>query len=77
MSSQSLILLAKVFLLLLIDGSDAQLRVDYYRHLVMGLTLIKAKATIDSVPGFQNKVSCADILAMATRDVVALVNNKQ
>lgn len=36
-------------------------------------TVIKAKAAVDSVPGCQNKVSCADILAMATRDVVALV----
>jgi len=36
-------------------------------------TVIKAKAAVDSVPGCQNKVSCADILAMATRDVIALV----
>ncbi|KAK7293664.1 hypothetical protein RJT34_16536 [Clitoria ternatea] len=35
-------------------------------------TVIKAKAAVDSVPGCQNKVSCADILAMATRDVIAL-----
>lgn len=39
-------------------------------------TLIKAKAAVDSVPGCQNKVSCADILAMATRDVIALVNEQ-
>ncbi|KAL9330945.1 hypothetical protein ACSQ67_000555 [Phaseolus vulgaris] len=136
MSSQSLILHAKVFLLLLIAGCHAQLRVDYYRNtcpnvesivrravemklqqtpvtapatlrlifhdcFVRGCdasvmlastnhtsekdnpinlslagdgfdTVIKAKAAVDSVPGCQNKVSCADILAMATRDVVAL-----
>ncbi|XP_027332460.1 peroxidase 45-like [Abrus precatorius] len=35
-------------------------------------TVIKAKNAVDSVPGCQNKVSCADILAMATRDVIAL-----
>ena len=37
-------------------------------------TVIKAKAAVDSDPNCQNKVSCADILAMATRDVVSLVN---
>lgn len=37
-------------------------------------TVIKAKAAVDSVPGCTNKVSCADILAMATRDVISLVN---
>lgn len=36
-------------------------------------TVIKAKAAVDAVPSCKNKVSCADILAMATRDVVALV----
>ncbi|KAK1317408.1 Peroxidase 50 [Acorus calamus] len=35
-------------------------------------TVIKAKAAVDAVPGCQNKVSCADILAMAARDVIAL-----
>ncbi|KAK2399134.1 Peroxidase superfamily protein [Trifolium repens] len=40
-------------------------------------TVIKAKAAVDSVPGCQNKVSCADILALATRDVIKLVNKKQ
>ncbi|XP_057424685.1 peroxidase 45-like [Lotus japonicus] len=35
-------------------------------------TVIKAKAAVDSVPGCQNKVSCADILALATRDVIVL-----
>ncbi|XP_061344732.1 peroxidase 45-like [Gastrolobium bilobum] len=35
-------------------------------------TVIKAKAAVDNVPGCQNKVSCADILAMAARDVIAL-----
>ncbi|GAB4836907.1 Peroxidase 45 [Ancistrocladus abbreviatus] len=35
-------------------------------------TVIRAKAAVDSVPGCKNKVSCADILALATRDVIAL-----
>ncbi|KAH7511188.1 hypothetical protein FEM48_ZijujUnG0033800 [Ziziphus jujuba var. spinosa] len=35
-------------------------------------TVIKAKAAVDAVPACKNKVSCADILAMATRDVIAL-----
>lgn len=35
-------------------------------------TLIRAKAAIDNVPGCKFKVSCADILALATRDVVVL-----
>lgn len=34
--------------------------------------MIKAKAAVDAVPKCQNKVSCADILAIATRDVIAL-----
>ncbi|KAI7744998.1 hypothetical protein M8C21_003900 [Ambrosia artemisiifolia] len=33
-------------------------------------TVIKAKAAVDAVPACRNKVSCADILTMATRDVV-------
>ncbi|XP_043712106.1 peroxidase 51-like [Telopea speciosissima] len=35
-------------------------------------TVIKAKAAVDKTSGCTNKVSCADILAMAARDVVAL-----
>ncbi|KAK4416317.1 Peroxidase 51 [Sesamum alatum] len=35
-------------------------------------TVIKAKAAVDAVPRCRNKVSCADILALATRDVIAL-----
>lgn len=35
-------------------------------------TVIKAKAAVDAVSKCRNKVSCADILAIATRDVVAL-----
>lgn len=38
-------------------------------------TVIKAKAAVDANPRCRNKVSCADILAMATRDVIALVGN--
>lgn len=36
-------------------------------------TVIKAKAAVDNDPNCRNKVSCADILALATRDVVRLV----
>ncbi|XP_073124858.1 peroxidase 51-like [Henckelia pumila] len=35
-------------------------------------TVIKAKAAVDAVSGCKNRVSCADILVMAARDVVAL-----
>ncbi|XP_039009386.1 peroxidase 50-like [Hibiscus syriacus] len=35
-------------------------------------TVIKAKEAGDAVPLCRNKVSCADILAMATRDAIAL-----
>ncbi|XP_047311291.1 peroxidase 51-like [Impatiens glandulifera] len=35
-------------------------------------TVVKAKAAVDAVSGCRNKVSCADILTMATRDVIAL-----
>ena len=37
-------------------------------------TVIRAKAAVDAVPQCRNKVSCSDILAMAARDVVALVH---
>lgn len=36
-------------------------------------TVIKAKAAVDAVQRCRNKVSCADILALATRDVINLV----
>ncbi|KAL5199415.1 hypothetical protein ABZP36_020618 [Zizania latifolia] len=36
------------------------------------LTVVNAKAAVDSVPQCKNKVSCADILALATRDSVFL-----
>ncbi|XP_060189062.1 peroxidase 51-like isoform X2 [Lycium barbarum] len=35
-------------------------------------TVIKAKVAIDAIPSCKNKVSCADILAIATRDVIQL-----
>ncbi|KAK1291663.1 Peroxidase 45 [Acorus calamus] len=35
-------------------------------------TVIKAKAAVDADPRCTNKVSCADILALAARDVVSL-----
>ncbi|KAI0525078.1 hypothetical protein KFK09_004468 [Dendrobium nobile] len=35
-------------------------------------TVIKAKAAVDAVEQCRNKVSCADILAMAARDVISL-----
>ncbi|XP_028796359.1 peroxidase 51-like [Neltuma alba] len=35
-------------------------------------TVIKAKAAVDAVPQCRNKVSCADILALATREAVVL-----
>ena len=38
-------------------------------------TVIKAKAAVDAVASCRNKVSCADILAMAARDVIALVSS--
>jgi len=38
-------------------------------------TVAKAKAAVDSDPQCRNKVSCADILALATRDVINLVHN--
>jgi peroxidase len=36
-------------------------------------TVIRARAAVDAAPGCRGKVSCADILAMATRDAIALV----
>ncbi|KZV57008.1 peroxidase 73 [Dorcoceras hygrometricum] len=35
-------------------------------------TVIKAKAAVDKVARCRNRVSCADILALATRDVIVL-----
>ncbi|KVI08957.1 peroxidase 51-like [Cynara cardunculus var. scolymus] len=35
-------------------------------------TVVKAKAAVDAVASCRNKVSCADILTMATRDVVMM-----
>lgn len=38
-------------------------------------TVTKAKQALDAVANCRNKVSCADILTIATRDVVNLVRN--
>ncbi|CAO1939316.1 unnamed protein product [Urochloa humidicola] len=35
-------------------------------------TVHRAKAAVDAIPRCRNKVSCADVLAMATRDAIAL-----
>ncbi|XP_022962686.1 peroxidase 51-like [Cucurbita moschata] len=35
-------------------------------------TVIKAKTAVDAIPQSRNRVSCADILTMATRDVIKL-----
>ncbi|KAK9678478.1 hypothetical protein RND81_11G214200 [Saponaria officinalis] len=35
-------------------------------------TVIKAKAAVDAVPACKNKISCADILTIATRDAINL-----
>ncbi|KAK4782889.1 hypothetical protein SAY86_007263 [Trapa natans] len=35
-------------------------------------TVIRAKAAVDSDPNCRNKVSCADILALATRDAIVI-----
>lgn len=45
------------------------LREDGYK------TVVQAKAAVDADPQCTNKVSCADILALAARDSVALVIN--
>ena len=40
-------------------------------------TVIRAKAAVDAAPPCTNRVSCADIVAMATRDVIALVKSNK
>ncbi|KAJ3669842.1 hypothetical protein LUZ60_010166 [Juncus effusus] len=35
-------------------------------------TIVRAKTAVDSVPQCTNQVSCADIIVMATRDLIAL-----
>ncbi|XP_051178126.1 peroxidase 35 isoform X1 [Lolium perenne] len=40
-------------------------------------TVIQAKAAVDAVPQCANQVSCADILTMATRDVIALAGGPE
>lgn len=37
-------------------------------------TVMKAKAAVDAVPQCRNRVSCADILVMATRDAISMVS---
>ncbi|GAB2282693.1 hypothetical protein Dimus_017231 [Dionaea muscipula] len=57
------------------DGCDASLMIQS-QNSSLGRdgfdTVFKAKAAIDRTPGCKNKVSCADILAMATRDAINL-----
>ncbi|CAH2076215.1 unnamed protein product [Thlaspi arvense] len=36
-------------------------------------TIVKAKQALDAVPNCRNKVSCADIITIATRDVITIV----
>jgi peroxidase len=50
-------------------GENTFLREDVYR------TIAQVKATVDADLQFTNKVSCADIIALAARDSVALVIN--
>lgn len=38
-------------------------------------TVMKAKAAVDADQKCRNMVSCADILALATRDAIALVRH--
>jgi peroxidase len=49
------------------SGADATLSPDAVE------AINKAKAAVEALPGCAGKVSCADILAMAARDVVSLV----
>lgn len=49
------------------SGADATLSSDAVE------AINKAKAAVEALPGCAGKVSCADILAMAARDVVSLV----
>lgn len=56
------------------DGNDEKRNPDNLSLAGDGFdTVIKAKAAVDAVPGCTNQVSCADVLAMAARDVVFLV----
>jgi len=49
------------------NGENLFLRADGYT------AIIQAKAAVDADPQCANKVSCADILALAARDAVVLV----
>jgi peroxidase len=49
------------------NGENVFLRADGYT------TIIQAKAAVDADPQCTNKVSCADIMALAARDAVVLV----
>jgi hypothetical protein len=52
------------------SGADATLSPDAVD------AINKAKAAVEALPGCAGKVSCADILAMAARDVVSLVTQR-
>lgn len=56
------------------NGDDEWVHPDDFSLKPSGFdTVMQAKAAVDSDPRCTNKVSCADILALAARDAVFLV----
>lgn len=56
------------------NGNDEWFHPDDFSLKPSGFdTVMRAKAAVDSDPRCTNKVSCADILALAARDAVFLV----